>query len=163
MTASEDHVSEQIQIFTTHTGPFPPADKWLVLSLTQPWASALFIEGLKRVETRSWKTNYRGPLYIHAAKGFPKWAREFATEEADAGRIPERLPLGAIIGCVELLDVKRTEELIETLSETEQKWGDYGPKRYGWITANPVLLSKPIPAKGSLGLWTFNPNAERAV
>ena len=39
-----------------------------VLSLLEPWAS-LIKQNVKQVETRSWKTNYRGELYIHASKG----------------------------------------------------------------------------------------------
>jgi activating signal cointegrator 1 len=38
------------------------------LTLTQPWATLVAI-GVKRIETRSWSTSYRGPLLIHAAKG----------------------------------------------------------------------------------------------
>lgn len=37
------------------------------LSLWQPWASLIAI-GAKQVETRSWRTKYRGPIAIHAAK-----------------------------------------------------------------------------------------------
>lgn len=37
-----------------------------VLSLTEPFAT-LIKEKKKFVETRSWKTNYRGELYIHAS------------------------------------------------------------------------------------------------
>ena len=37
------------------------------LSLWQPWASAIAV-GAKRIETRHWKTDYRGPLLIHAAR-----------------------------------------------------------------------------------------------
>ena len=37
------------------------------ISLHQPWASAVAI-GIKTHETRSWRTNYLGPLAIHAAK-----------------------------------------------------------------------------------------------
>ena len=37
-----------------------------VLSLTEPFAS-LIKEKKKLVETRSWKTKYRGELYIHAS------------------------------------------------------------------------------------------------
>lgn len=40
-----------------------------VITLTQPWATLVAI-GAKRIETRSWATAYRGPLAIHAAKGF---------------------------------------------------------------------------------------------
>lgn len=42
-----------------------------VLTLTQPWATLVAI-GAKHIETRSWATNYRGPLAIHAAKGYGK-------------------------------------------------------------------------------------------
>ena len=37
-----------------------------VLSLIEPWAT-LIKEGKKVIETRSWKTYYRGELYIHAS------------------------------------------------------------------------------------------------
>lgn len=38
-----------------------------VLSLTEPYATLIY-EKKKRIETRSWKTNYRGELYIHASQ-----------------------------------------------------------------------------------------------
>ena len=44
------------------------------LSLIQPWATLVAI-GAKKVETRSWKTPYRGWLAIHASKAFPKDAQ----------------------------------------------------------------------------------------
>ena len=36
------------------------------LSLRQPWAS-LIADGRKTIETRTWRTHYRGPLAIHAS------------------------------------------------------------------------------------------------
>lgn len=39
-----------------------------VLSLKEPWAT-LIASGVKKIETRSWKTTYRGELYIHASQG----------------------------------------------------------------------------------------------
>jgi hypothetical protein len=41
------------------------------LTLSQPFATLVAI-GAKRIETRSWSTNYRGPLAIHAAKTIPR-------------------------------------------------------------------------------------------
>lgn len=38
------------------------------ITLTQPYATLVSL-GMKKIETRSWSTNYRGPLAIHAAKG----------------------------------------------------------------------------------------------
>lgn len=37
------------------------------ISLYQPWATLVAI-GEKKIETRSWRTDYRGPLAIHASK-----------------------------------------------------------------------------------------------
>ena len=34
-----------------------------VITVRQPWAT-LLATGKKRIETRSWKTKYRGELYI---------------------------------------------------------------------------------------------------
>ena len=43
-----------------------------VVSIIEPWAS-LIKEKVKYIETRSWKTNYRGKIYIHASlKKVPK-------------------------------------------------------------------------------------------
>lgn len=36
------------------------------LSVRQPWATLIAI-GAKRIETRSWRTRYRGPLAIDAS------------------------------------------------------------------------------------------------
>lgn len=41
-----------------------------VLSIKQPWAS-MIVRGAKRFEVRSWKTDYRGPLLIHASSAAP--------------------------------------------------------------------------------------------
>lgn len=37
------------------------------LSMHQPWAS-LLVHGIKRIEGRDWKTDFRGRLWIHATK-----------------------------------------------------------------------------------------------
>ena len=36
-----------------------------VLTIKEPFAS-LVANRIKKIETRSWKTNYRGEIYIHA-------------------------------------------------------------------------------------------------
>ena len=46
------------------------------ITIRQPWASLIVSldqngRPLKSVETRSWKTGYRGPLAIHAGKFRP--------------------------------------------------------------------------------------------
>jgi hypothetical protein len=128
------------------------------LSLLQPWAS-LVVMGAKRIETRSWKTAYRGILMIHASKGrsgagivqmpmFEKYIPDF-----------NDLPFGAIIGEVNLTAVVRIEELslsselVNKLSMEERAFGDYGAGRFAWLFEDAQAYEHPIPAKGSLGLW----------
>ncbi len=100
-----------------------------VLTLTQPWATLVAI-GAKRIETRSWKTNYRGKLAIHAAKTvreeeldlcysdpfrealissglykeFPVWSNSF-THKITAREVnPKLLPFGRVIAICDLVE-----------------------------------------------------------
>jgi len=132
------------------------------LSLTQPWASLVMI-GAKKYETRSWYTVYRGPLAIHASKGFPGWAKEFAQEPPVSVIFgPDYdFPLGQIIGVVTLVRCERTEDVASSLSRQELQFGDYGEERFAWKLANPQPFAKPIPWRGSLGLWDWPDPATR--
>ena len=131
-----------------------------VLSLLQPWAS-LVVMGKKKIETRSWKTTYRGPLLIHASKG--KKAALLASERPFSNYIADfsMLPFGAIIGKVTLTDVVRIDqvafsnEMINHLSMEERAFGDYGAGRYAWMLEEPVAFSCPIRILGALHLWEY--------
>lgn len=123
------------------------------LSLTQPWAT-LVVTGAKQVETRSWSTRYRGPLYIHAAKGFPKYAKDFAREHYGNPAVLPYIVHGAIIGRVYLLDVRPTEYMLSRISQKERLYGDYASGRFAWILTNAEVL-EPMPCRGALGLWNY--------
>ena len=131
------------------------------LSLTQPWATLIAI-GAKKIESRSWYTPYRGPLLIHAAKSYPRWARETCEGEpfksilAAAGitNIRHGFPFGAIIAKCHLSAIVTTEGGLY-LSDQERAFGDYSPGRYAWFLENVERLPEPIPARGMLQLWEF--------
>lgn len=139
------------------------------LTLTQPWATLVAI-GAKRIETRSWRTSYRGALAIHAAKGFPKWARETCEEFEFARELgPNPLPLGAVVATCRLVSciptlALQSNRLIEVpnvaccdpfyLDDHERAFGDYFPGRWAWLLAD-VEPCDPIPAKGALSLWDW--------
>ncbi len=125
-----------------------------VLTLTQPWATLMAL-GLKRIETRSWRTHYRGPLAIHAAKGFPPQARRLTDEERFRGQLPADLPFGAILCTVELVDCQPTESVAPGLVGPERLYGDYTFGRWAWLFRPDSLrvLEAPISARGALGLW----------
>ena len=138
------------------------------LTLMQPWATLVAI-GAKRIETRSWATSYRGPLVIHASKGFPKWAREFTCEPVcyEAVQQFQRVktfpayPLGAVLATCRLIDCVPTERIGDPnglwsriFTEQERAFGNYSPGRYAWVIDN-VQQTEPILAKGALGLWEW--------
>ncbi len=127
------------------------------LTLTQPWAT-LVATGMKRVETRSWRTGYRGPIAIHAAKGFPAAARRFAEGESALGRLPLRMALGAVVCIVRLVDCRPTEEVFE-ISALEQLYGDYTPGRWAWFLEELEAFEEPIRVRGALGLWNWDREA----
>ena len=139
------------------------------LTIQQPWATLVAI-GAKRIETRSWRTSYRGPLAIHAAKGFPKSARELCRDNPfhaalySAGWASKsysgELPLGVVLATCRLVACTLTSLAFEEqLSTAERAFGDYSPGRYAWVLEDvkPIM---PRSAKGSLGLWEWTPASE---
>ena len=140
------------------------------LTLTQPWAS-LVASGAKRIETRSWRTSYRGPLAIHAAAGMPKSARELRhrypfAEALMQGGISEtsEMPLGKIVATCRLIDCVPTAGIrwgelqrngVIVAPDIERVFGEYAPGRWAWLLADIRRIDAPIPAKGSLSLWEW--------
>lgn len=218
------------------------------ISLWQPWAS-LVVLGAKKIETRHWSTNYRGPLLIHAAKrtselylarsrNFAKaleplskprkvidqqaFAKSFLDQaehsekitrrmvillsheyqidwrdcclrieelqlaktknilqwfdgnggitEKDvrtvlgAGTIPSenRLPLGALLGIVNMIDCRPSESFTDeelnterngVVGWTENHFGNFAEGRFGWVFENPIMFPEALPYKGQQGFF----------
>ena len=124
------------------------------LTLIQPWAT-LIMDGRKAVETRSWNTNYRGRLAIHAGKRVDKVAAD------EAGYRLAELPRGAILGTVELVCVhEMTDELLQDASESEKAWGDWKRGRFAWYLGSVSRFPQSVQAKGMLGLWKWEGRSE---
>ena len=128
-----------------------------VLSLTEPYAT-LIKEKKKRIETRSWKTNYRGELYIHASS--TKISGETKSNK-ELMLLLDNLPLnfGHIICKCNLVDcVYMTKEYVENIKNNnyqEYICGEYKEGRYAWVLENITPLKTPIKAKGQLNIWQF--------
>jgi hypothetical protein len=111
------------------------------ISIQQPWAWAIF-HG-KTVENRSWGTDYRGELLIHASskfdkKGFQWIKRNFPGLLPADFSYPFFIPSGALIGKTTMTDCVITHS---------SAWFS-GP--YGFVFIKPVEFKKIIPFKGSL-------------
>lgn len=123
-----------------------------VLSIKEPWAS-LIINGYKDYEFRSWKTNYRGKILIHASKNVEK---ENIIRFKD---LKLEYNLGFIIGAAEIVDcIPVTKEFENKLINKNELV--YGATRnrtgYAWKLENIKILDNPIKAKGHLGLWNLD-------
>jgi len=138
------------------------------LSIIQPWASLIAI-GAKRIETRSWPTNHRGWIAIHASKKYP--ANNRALELAPPFREALSpyglcLPTGVIIAVAKIIDCIPTEEVLKGKGircEHELAFGNYTSGRYGWLLSDIRALKEPIPCKGALSLWTVLGEIERRI
>lgn len=137
------------------------------LTLWQPWASAI-AWGLKRFETRSWKTDYLGYLAIHAAKRWSPEQQLFAAEPLLKPFVgSEKLPLGAVVCIVELQGCLPTQEVLQALYAVdgrgrstravyEELLGDYSFGRWAWKLELVEVFDEPIPARGHQGLWDWD-------
>lgn len=132
-----------------------------VLSLTEPYAT-LIKDGKKKVETRSWKTNYRGELYIHASS--TKIPKEYRNNLQLMSLVDiDKLNYGNIICSCNLVDcVEMTDELIKEIKKDKNEYisGVYEKGRYAWIFKDIKVLDNPIKAKGHLGIWNYDNKKE---
>lgn len=128
-----------------------------VLSITEPYAT-LIKSKKKSIETRSWKTNYRGELYIHAsATKIPKQYKD--NEQLMTLLNGIDLSFGYIICKCNLVDcIFMTKEYIEKIKKDNYReyiCGVYEEGRYAWILENITVLEKPIKARGQLNIWNY--------
>ncbi len=128
-----------------------------VLSLTEPYAT-LILNGNKHIETRSWKTTYRGKLYIHAS--MTKIKKETLNNKELMSLIENKdLHFGYIICKCDLVDcIYMTKEYVEEIKNNnyeEYICGEYKEGRYAFILDN-IELVDPIKAKGKLSIWNFD-------
>jgi hypothetical protein len=121
------------------------------LTVKQPWAY-LICAGIKDIENRTWKTNFRGRILIHA--GADKHLMNippglFMTDEQFSAVINVKFPhrewnlYSAITGSVEIVDCVRNHPSI---------WAE--KDCWNWVLANPILFAEPVEnVKGKLSFW----------
>jgi hypothetical protein len=156
------------------------------ISLWQPWATLCAI-GAKTFETRGWSTTYRGPLLIHAAQRNPCDHRDthallYRTPFYDALQpIQWRLPLGAIVGIVDLVECFRVTQNVNDPTPylysldgdcrdthfgeddeplpglPEIAFGDFSVGRYAWKLENPRHFAQEIPCRGRQKIFNVSP------
>lgn len=127
-----------------------------VLTIREPFAT-LIKNKVKYIETRSWKTNYRGELYIHS--GLAKLSKD-VKERKNLSELynEDDLKYGYIICKCNLVDcIYMTDEFIKEEKEKNTNnfvAGRYEVGRYAWVL-DDIEPIKPIEAKGKLGIWNY--------
>lgn len=140
-----------------------------VITVKQPWASLMFIDNgykPKNIENRTWKTNVRGRILIHAGASVLSGDNLFTDEQYDQihgdimyKMMKGKLPTSAIIGSVEIVDCVVNHPSIwaeQTFFPIDDSEG-HPPHQiiYNWVLENPILFDTPIPAKGKLSFWNY--------
>lgn len=122
------------------------------ISIKQPWAS-LIAHGIKDIENRIWRTNYRGRVLIHAGSSKKEgwclndlqrvhlWRSSNTLYSTDF----DKLPFGSIIGSVEIVDCVQAHSSI---------WAEKNV--WDWVLVNPILYEEAIEnVKGKLSFWDY--------
>ena len=121
------------------------------LTIKQPWAD-LIVNGYKKYEFRSWKTNYRGKILIHAGLSFEK------DKVAKFKDYNLSLIKGAIIGEADITDcILVDEQFLKKVREIDPiVYNQSGHvEKYAWKLENIKKYDQPIFIKGKLGLWNI--------
>lgn len=121
------------------------------LSLRPWWAWAVMFGG-KTIENRTWSTDHRGPLAVHASA-----SRAGLDEDREAVArltgldLPDEIDFGAVIGAVDLLAIFPASEF-DRMSAPHARW--CFRDNFLWAFADPRPCV-PLDVKGKLRLWEF--------
>lgn len=121
------------------------------LTLKQPWAT-LVSEGIKEYEFRSWKTNYRGKVLIHAGAGIDKKEMERFKD------LNLKYPSKRIIAEVEIEDCLELDDKLnqKIISENNIAYGSKIRTGYAWKLKNVKKIKSSKEINGKLGLWNID-------
>lgn len=110
------------------------------ISIKEPWAT-LILKGKKTIETRTWKTKYRGKLLLCCSKK-PKSSSNIHGKAF------------VICDLVSVKQMKRTHE--------KQACCGIYPRANSWFLEN-IKPIEPFEVKGQMGLFFVNPEILRKI
>ena len=139
------------------------SDDGMCLSMHQPWAS-LLVMGIKIHEGRTWYTQHRGRLWIHAGSKVPtegdvKQLENFYRLHTGDENIqfPGHYPTSCLLGSVDMTECLAQEEYREQYPEGESS------SPYVFICTNPQELMIKFPMSGKHKLFKLDPKLHAAA
>jgi hypothetical protein len=148
---------------STLAQPALPSGVIKALSLKQPFAW-LIANGHLLVDDRSWGTQYRGPVLIHASKGLYEEYYQYIKRHTDIP-IPDKdkLDYGGVVGIARLVLCSKPGELPAGISrEQRAHFGGVHQEYYGFLFAQATPLPL-MPCAGKLGIFEINIDQLRAA
>lgn len=130
------------------------------LTISQPYAS-LIASGEKWVENRTWPTDYRGPLAIHAGKG-TQYLDKHELEEYPTGCVIAIAKLIAVISSIEFRQLGpgdlrlipcTSAKSLRTFGELRQHPHAEGP--WYWVIDDVEKIDH-FQVRGAQGLWDWH-------
>ena len=121
------------------------------ITIWEPYASSIAY-GIKKYETRTWKTNYRGQIVIHAS------ARKMNKESvALAEKVGILYPkYSRVVAIADLTDcIQMTEDFITKQNTTEILLGNWHVGNYAWKLENVKIIDSEEIIKGQQGMWNL--------
>lgn len=119
----------------------------LCLSVRQPWAD-LIVSGIKPVENRTWNTQHRGRIWIHASKTVDQDAFPWLQKNLPYVLIPREYRTGGIIGSAVIDDVLQPG----TAGTTADRVAPWYAGDYGFLLFHG-RRERFMPMRGRLGLF----------
>lgn len=134
----------------------PISDTIKALSLKQPFAW-LIANGYLLVDDRSWGTQYRGPILIHASKGLYKEYYQYIKSNTDIP-IPDKdkLEYGGVVGIAKLVLCSKPGALPVGISrEQRSHFSGVHHSSFGFLFEDAMPLPL-MPCAGKLGIFEID-------
>lgn len=125
------------------------------LTIKNPWAY-LVAAGIKDIENRSFKTNFRGTILIHSAKVNDKGSVHMANllSEDQWKALPTINKIEVTVGEFNNSSIIGQVDIVDCIQDSKSIWAI--PGQWHWVLKNAVMYAKPVTnVKGQLGIWNY--------
>jgi hypothetical protein len=123
----------------------------IALSIRQPWAE-LILRGIKTIEVRRTPARPMGSVYLYTSKRISS-SPELDSRLRQYGIDPETLPRGVIVGTVDILESRRSQESDASAAQLSP---EHLAGTYSWVVGNAVRFPTPLPVEFvPFGTWFY--------
>ena len=121
------------------------------MTVSQPYAS-LIADGLKWVENRTWGTQYRGWLAIHAGKT-SRYLDRLALSGYPTGVV---VAVANLVSCINIAGPRRMDRatvLADGVTVDDVLTHEHTEGPWCWVLRDVRALREPLGCRGAQGLW----------